>query len=157
MVKLWTHRDRPFAQRDVSGFTLRKRARTDRAQLAKAIAALTTGDTLVVTKLDRLARCTRDLLNTLAAIGDRGATFRGLGDAWANSDTPHGRLMVTVLGGLAQFERYLILARTDEGRTRAKLRGIRFGRRPKLTPHQTSGSFSPKGKGRDVGGYRAEL
>jgi DNA invertase Pin-like site-specific DNA recombinase len=98
-------------------------AKTDLAQLAKAIAVLAEGDTLIVTKLDRLARSTRDLLNTLHAIGKAGATFRSLGDSWANTDTPHGRLMLTVLGGLAEFERHLILARTDEGRKRAQARG----------------------------------
>jgi DNA invertase Pin-like site-specific DNA recombinase len=49
---------------------------------------------------------------------------------------PHGRLMLTVLGGLAEFERHLILARSSEGRIRAKARGVRFGRKPQLTPHQ---------------------
>jgi DNA invertase Pin-like site-specific DNA recombinase len=72
-------------------------ARTDRARLAKAIAALTAGDTLIVTKLDRLARSTRDLLNTLDAIGKAAASFRSLNDSWANTDTAHGRLMLTVL------------------------------------------------------------
>ena len=88
-------------------------AKTDRAQLAKAIAALAEGDTLIVTKLDRLARSTRDLLNTLDAIGKAGASFRSLGDQWADTTTPHGRLMLTVLGGLAEFERHLIPARTS--------------------------------------------
>lgn len=111
-------------------------AKTDRAQLAKAIAALTVGDTLVVCKLDRLARSTRDLLNTLAAVADAGATFKSLGDPWADTTTAHGKLMVTVLGGLAEFERHLILARTSEGRKRAQARGVRFGRKLKLTPHQ---------------------
>ena len=73
-------------------------AKTDRAQLAKAIAALDAGDTLIVTKLDWLARSTRDLLNTLDAIGKAGATFKSLGDAWADT-TPAGKLMLTVLGG----------------------------------------------------------
>ena len=73
--------------------------------------------------LDRLARSTRDLLNTLAAITDRKAGFRSLGDAWADTTTAHGRLMLTVLGGLAEFERDLIRARTGEGRERAKRRG----------------------------------
>src|SRR5215471_4910688 len=110
-------------------------AKTDRQQLAKAIAALGPGDTLVVCKLDRLARSTRDLLNTLAAVGEAGASFKSLGDAWADTTTPAGKLMLTVLGGLAEFERHLILARTSEGRQRAQQRGVRFGRRPKLTVH----------------------
>jgi DNA invertase Pin-like site-specific DNA recombinase len=111
-------------------------AKTDRAQLRKAIAALGTGDVLMVTRLDRLARSTRDLLNTLAAITDRKAGFRSLADAWADTTTSHGRLMLTVLGGLAEFERDLIRARTSEGRERAKARGVKMGRRPKLTSHQ---------------------
>jgi DNA invertase Pin-like site-specific DNA recombinase len=107
-------------------------AKTHRAQLAKAIATLTAGDTLVVCKLDRLARSTRDLLNTLAAIADAGASFRSLGDPWCDTTSAHGKLMVTVLGGLAEFERHLILARTTEGRKRAQARGVRFGRKLKL-------------------------
>jgi DNA invertase Pin-like site-specific DNA recombinase len=109
---------------------------TDRRALGKAVAALAEGDVLLVTKLDRLARSTRDLLNTLATIGDRAAGFRSLGDPWADTTTPHGKLMITVLGGLAEFERHLILARTNEGRERAKARGVRFGRKLKLTKHQ---------------------
>src|SRR5262245_19277644 len=62
--------------------------------------------------------------------------FKSLGDAWADTTTPHGRLMLTVLGGLAEFERELILARTGAGRVRAKAQGVRFGRPPSLTPHQ---------------------
>jgi DNA invertase Pin-like site-specific DNA recombinase len=111
-------------------------AKTDRQQLAKALAALTPGDTLIVTKLDRLARSTRDLLNTLDAIGKAGAAFKSLGDPWCDTTSAHGRLMLTVLGGLAEFERHLILARTSEGRQRAQARGVRFGRKPSLTPHQ---------------------
>ena len=82
---------------------------TDRKALAKAIAALQGGDVLLVTRLDRLARSTRDLLNTLAQIGDRGAAFRSLADAWADTTTAHGKPMITILGGLAEFERSLIL------------------------------------------------
>jgi DNA invertase Pin-like site-specific DNA recombinase len=111
-------------------------ARPDRPQLAKAIAALDAGDVLLVTRLDRLARSTRDLLNIVHAIGERSAAFKSLGDAWADTTTPHGRLMLTVLGGLAEFERSLIAARTSAGRERAKANGIRFGRKPKLTAHQ---------------------
>jgi DNA invertase Pin-like site-specific DNA recombinase len=111
-------------------------AYSDRPQLAKALAALGQGDTLVVCKLDRLARSTRDLLNTLDAIGKAGATFKSLNDPWCDTTTPHGRLMLTVLGGLAEFERHLILSRTAEGRTRAQANGTRFGRKPTLTPFQ---------------------
>jgi DNA invertase Pin-like site-specific DNA recombinase len=111
-------------------------AKTNRPALARAIAALDAGDVLLVTRLDRLARSTLDLLNVLDQVSKRKAGFRSLSDAWADTTTPHGRLMLTVLGGLAEFERSLILTRTGEGRARAMARGVRFGRKPKLTPHQ---------------------
>jgi len=111
-------------------------AKTNWAQLGKVIRRLEPGDVLVVTRLDRLARSTRDLLNVLATIGERNAGFRSLRDTWADTTTPHGRLMLTVLGGLAEFERELIRARTGDGRARAKARGVRFGRPTALTPHQ---------------------
>jgi DNA invertase Pin-like site-specific DNA recombinase len=111
-------------------------AKTDRAQLRRVIDQLEAGDVLMVTRLDRLARSTRDLLNTLAAIADRKAGFRSLADTWADTTTPHGRLMLTILGGLAEFEKELIRARTAEGRERAKARGVKLGRKPKLTDHQ---------------------
>jgi DNA invertase Pin-like site-specific DNA recombinase len=111
-------------------------AKTDRAELAKAIRRLEPGDVLVVTRLDRLARSTRDLLNIVAAIAEHEAGFRSLKDTWADTTTAHGRLMLTVLGGLAEFERELIRARTGEGRKRAKTRGVKFGRPSALTPHQ---------------------
>jgi DNA invertase Pin-like site-specific DNA recombinase len=111
-------------------------AKTNRVQLAKALATLDADDVLMVTRLDRLARSTRDLLNTLATAAERKAGFRSLGDAWADTTSAHGRLMLTVLGGLAEFERELIRARTGEGRERAKARGVKMGRPPKMTPHQ---------------------
>ena len=113
-------------------------AKTDRAELAKVIRRLEPGDVLVVTRLDRLARSTRDLLNVLATVGERQAGFRSLKDTWANTTTPHGRLMLTVLGGLAEFERELIRARTGDGRKRARDRGVKFGRPTALTAHQRS-------------------
>jgi len=111
-------------------------AKSDRAELAKALRTLGPGDVLVVTRLDRLARSTRDLLNVLATISEREAGFRSLKDAWADTTTPHGRLMLTVLGGLAEFERELIRARTSEGRKRAKANGVKFGRPAALTSDQ---------------------
>jgi DNA invertase Pin-like site-specific DNA recombinase len=111
-------------------------AKTDRAQLRRALDQLSKGDVLMVTRLDRLARSTRDLLNTLATITAKGAGFRSLNDTWADTTTAHGRLMLTVLGGLAEFERELIRARTGEGRARAKANGVRPG--PQADAHPSS-------------------
>jgi len=72
----------------------------------------------------------------MEAVAGKGPGFRSLGDTWADTTPPHGRLMLTVLGGLAEFERELIRARTSEGRARAIARGVNLGRKPKLTPHQ---------------------
>jgi DNA invertase Pin-like site-specific DNA recombinase len=87
------------------------------------------------------------LLNVLDAVAKAGAGFRSLADAWADTSTAHGRLMLTVLGGLAEFERELIRARTDEGRKRAQARGVRFGRKLKLTPHQRQEALARKAAG----------
>jgi DNA invertase Pin-like site-specific DNA recombinase len=111
-------------------------AKSDRPELAKLLRAIEPGDVIIVTRLDRLARSTRDLLNVLDEVAKRQAGFRSLKDSWADTTTPHGRLMLTVLGGLAEFERELIRARTGEGRKRAQARGVQFGRPPKLTAHQ---------------------
>src|SRR5260370_24282662 len=111
-------------------------ARSDRKQLTRLMAGLAKGDVLIVTRLDRLARSTRDLLNLLGTIADKGAGFKSLKDNCADTTKAHGRLMLTVLGGLAEFERELIRTRTGEGRARAKARGVVLGRKPKLTGHQ---------------------
>jgi len=120
---------------------------TERKALARAIATLGAGDVLLVTRLDRLARSTRDLLNVLDAVAKAGAGFRSLADSWADTTTAQGRLMLTVLGGLAEFERKLIRARTDEGRKRAQARGVRFGRKLKLTAHQRAEAIDRRSKG----------
>jgi DNA invertase Pin-like site-specific DNA recombinase len=122
-------------------------AKTDRAELAKVIRRLEPNDVLVVSRLDRLARSTRDLLNVLATIAERKAALRSLKDTWADTTTPHGRLMLTVLGGLAEFERELIRARTGEGRKRAKDRGVKFGRPSALTAHQRQEALQRLGNG----------
>jgi DNA invertase Pin-like site-specific DNA recombinase len=110
---------------------------------------LEAGDVVTVTRLDRLARSTRDLLNTLAAITSRKAGFRSMGDTWADTTTSRGRLMLTVLGGLAEFERDLIRTRTGEGRARAVARGQRMGRPPKLTPDQQKDAIKPRDRGEE--------
>src|SRR5262245_37795709 len=107
-----------------------------RAELGKVLKRLQAGDVLVVTRLDRLARSTRDLLNILHSLGERSIGFKSLADAWADTTTPHGRLLVTMLAGIAEFERELIKARTSDGRKRAKARGVKFGRPAALTPQQ---------------------
>ena len=111
-------------------------AKRERAQLDRMLSSLNAGDVVLVTRLDRLARSTRDLLNILGVIADKGASFRSLGDVWADTTTAHGRLMLTVLAGLAEFERELIRTRTGEGRARAKAQGRKLGRKFKLTAHQ---------------------
>ena len=103
-------------------------ARADRAQLRRVIEQLGKGDVLTVTRLDRLARSTRDLLNTLATISGKGAGFRSLHDTWADTTTAHGRLMLTVLGGLAEFEAGLVPVRQPSARSSsAARRAVGYG------------------------------
>lgn len=123
---------------------------THRQQLKRVIDALDEGDVLLVTRLDRLARSTRDLLNTLAHLAEKKAGFRSLGDTWADTTTAHGRLMLTVLAGLAEFERELILTRTSEGRERAKANGVKLGPKYKLTPHQRKEAIARKERGEET-------
>ena len=108
----------------------------NRPQLERVLKGLAAGDVLIVTRLDRLARSSRDLLNVIKQITDVGASFKSIRDAWADTTTAHGRLILTVLAGLAEFERELIVQRTGEGRERAMAKGVAFGRKPKLTHHQ---------------------
>src|SRR3982074_29495 len=95
-------------------------AKSDRKQLAKLMTHLETGDVVVVTRLDRLARSMLDLLTTLNAITKAGSGFKSLRDTWADTTTAQGRLMVNILGSLAEFERELIMARTGEGPRRPR-------------------------------------
>jgi DNA invertase Pin-like site-specific DNA recombinase len=132
--------DRVFSEK-ISG------AVTDRRQLARAIAALSAGDILLVTRLDRLARSTRDLLNVLASISEKGAGFRSIADPMIDTTSPHGKLIIAVLGALAEFERSMILARTADGRKRAQERGVRFGRKPKLSQFQAAEALARRANG----------
>jgi DNA invertase Pin-like site-specific DNA recombinase/predicted nucleotidyltransferase len=110
----------------------------NRSELAKALQVLEAGDTLIVTRLDRLARSSRELLGIIDSIARAGAFFRSLGEAWADTTTDQGRFLLPVLSGLAEFERGRIVARTGAGRARAAARGIQFGRPPRLTADQRS-------------------
>src|SRR5258708_10319625 len=128
-------------------------AKTDRRALQRALAALSQGDVLLVAKLDRLARSTRDLLNTLQAISDHGAGFKVLDNPTMDTTSAHGRLLVSVLGAIAEFELELRRSRCDEGIKRAKANGVRFGRKLKLTPHQMAEAI----RRRDAGEVLTEI
>jgi DNA invertase Pin-like site-specific DNA recombinase len=111
-------------------------AKWDRPQLARLVKALEPGDILIVTRLDRLARSTRDLLNLVHKITEAGAQFRSLADTWCDTTNPHGRLFLTILGGLAEFERSLIMERTQAGIAKARKLGKTFGRPARLNAKQ---------------------
>ena len=111
-------------------------AQPTRRELLRMLKALGPGDVVTVTRIDRLARSTFDLFAIVKQIVDAGAQFRSLAEPWADTATSTGRLMIAILGGLADVERDLIRTRTAEGRSRAKARGQHMGRPPKLTPQQ---------------------
>jgi DNA invertase Pin-like site-specific DNA recombinase len=107
-----------------------------RPEFQRMLDQIRPGDTIIVWKLDRLARSTRDLLNTIETINEAGGKFRSLSEPWANARTQAGKMIMTVFAGLAEFERDLIRERTSAGRAAAKQRGVRFGRPRKLNPDQ---------------------
>lgn len=105
----------------------------DRPELKKMLAKMRPRDVIVVTKLDRLARSTADLLALLAQIADAQAALVSLAEPWADTSSPAGTLIVTVMAGIAQFERERMLERCNEGRRMAKARGVSLGRKPALS------------------------
>jgi DNA invertase Pin-like site-specific DNA recombinase len=111
-------------------------ARPDRRELLKLLKAISAGDIVTVTRIDRLARSTFDLFAIVKQIVDAGGQFRSPAEPWADTATSTGRLMIAILDGLADVERDLICTRTAEGRSRAKARGQHIGRPPKLTQQQ---------------------
>src|SRR5215472_15073970 len=122
-------------------------ARADRPQLAKLMATLKAGDIVVVTKLDRLGRSTRELLDLIDRISKAGAAFRSLGDPLWDTSSAQGRLLSTLLAGIAEFERELIRERTGEGRKRAMANGVKFGRKVKLTDYQRQQAIKRRANG----------
>jgi DNA invertase Pin-like site-specific DNA recombinase len=111
-------------------------AKRDRPQLERLLDHLRVGDVVAVTRLDRLARSTRDLLEIAERIKGAGAGLRSIAEPWADTTTPAGRMILTVFAGIADFERSLIVERTSAGRIAAKARGIRFGPHPSLGTEQ---------------------
>ena len=122
-------------------------ARADRPQLARLMAALQPGDVVLVTKLDRLGRSTRELLDLIEGISKVGAAFRSLGDPLFDTSSAQGQLLATMLAAIAQFERSLIAERTGEGRKRAMANGIKFGRKPKLSDYQRQEAIKRRAAG----------
>jgi DNA invertase Pin-like site-specific DNA recombinase len=108
----------------------------NRPELGRLLDHLRPGDVVTVTRLDRLARNTRDLLDIAERIQEAGAGLSSLAEPWVNTTTPAGRMVLTVFAGIAEFERSLIVERTRSGRVAAKARGVKFGPRPTLTPAQ---------------------
>jgi DNA invertase Pin-like site-specific DNA recombinase len=121
--------------------------RADRPQLAKLMGSLKAGDIVLVTKLDRLGRSTRELLDLIERIGNAGAAFRSLGDPLWDTSSLQGRLLSTLLAAIAEFERELIRERTGEGRKRAMLAGVKFGRKRKLSDYQRAEAIKRRATG----------
>jgi DNA invertase Pin-like site-specific DNA recombinase len=121
--------------------------RADRPQLARLMVAIKPGDIVVVTKLDRLGRSTRELLDLIDRIGKAGASFRSLGDPLWDTSSAQGRLLSTLLAGIAEFERELIRERTGEGRSRAMAAGVKFGRKRKLSEYQRAEALKRRNAG----------
>jgi DNA invertase Pin-like site-specific DNA recombinase len=107
-----------------------------RPEFQRMLDQIRAGDTIVVWKLDRLARSTRDLLESMDTIRQAGGKFQSLSEPWADTTTPAGKMIMTIFAGIAEFERGLIRERTGAGREAARKRGVRFGRPRKLTPEQ---------------------
>ena len=125
-------------------------AQTDRAQLQRALAQLEVGDVLMVTRPDLLACSTRDLLNIVHTITAKKAGIRSMHEGWADTISLLGRMLVTFPGGVAEYERELILARTAKGRARAKEQGQSLGRRDSITLHQRREAMQHKQAGEPV-------
>jgi DNA invertase Pin-like site-specific DNA recombinase len=122
-------------------------AKADRRELLRLLKAVSRGDVVTVTRIDRLARSTFDLFAIVKQIVDAGGQFRSLAEPWADTATSTGRLMIAVLGGLADVERDLIRTRTAEGRSRAVARGQHMGRPPKLTDAQKAEARKRRAEG----------
>jgi DNA invertase Pin-like site-specific DNA recombinase len=121
--------------------------KVNRPELSKLMNALEAGDVVLVTKLDRLGRSTRELLDLIDRIGKAGAFFKSLVDPLFDTSTPTGRLLSTLLAAIAEFERELIRERTGAGRERAKTRGTKFGPKFKLNAHQRAEALRRLGAG----------
>jgi DNA invertase Pin-like site-specific DNA recombinase len=130
--------------------------RADRPQLAKLMASLQPGDMVIVTKIDRLGRSTRELLELIERIAKAGAAFRSLGDPLFDTSSSQGRLLLTLLAAIAEFERDLIRERTGDGRKRAMANGVKFGRKRKLSEYQRQEAIKRRDAGTETLGTIAK-
>jgi DNA invertase Pin-like site-specific DNA recombinase len=121
--------------------------RADRRELLKLQKEVAAGDVVIVTRIDRLARSTFDLFAIVRGIIDAGAQFRSLAEPWADTTTSTGRLMIAVLGGIADVECDIIRTRTAEGRSRAVARGQHMGRPSALTAQQQAEARQRRAEG----------
>lgn len=128
-------------------------AKGGRPQFTKMLESIGAGDVLIVTRLDRLARSTRDLLTVASLLEEKNAKLRSLAEPWADTSTAAGKLMLTIMGGLAEFERSLIIERTAEGREISRRAGRKLGRPSKLSRHQ----LRLASKWRNEGQSKAEI
>jgi DNA invertase Pin-like site-specific DNA recombinase len=140
-------------------------AKRTRPELDRLLGQLRDGDVVIVARLDRLARSTRDLLEIADTIADVGAGLKSLAEPWADTTSPAGKMVLTVFAGIAEFERALILQRTGAGRAAAKSRGVRFGRPERISldqwthygPLLRSGEMSPAVAAKLIGCGRATV
>jgi DNA invertase Pin-like site-specific DNA recombinase len=121
-----------------------------RLEFLRMLDQIREGDTIVVWKLDRLARSTRELLETVEIISEVGARFQSLSEPWADTTTHAGKMIMTVFAGIAEFEREIIRERTAAGREAARCRGVRFGRPRKLNSEQEQLARRLIGEGKPV-------
>lgn len=122
----------------------------ERSALPRLLDYVRAGDVVVVTRLDRLARSVKELLIITEALAKTGANLRSLAEPWADTTSPAGKMVMTVMGGIAEFERQLIIERTATGRQAALENGIRFGRKPALTREQIEAARSLIAQGEPV-------
>jgi DNA invertase Pin-like site-specific DNA recombinase len=109
------------------------KSRDGRPEFQKLMKKVLPGDTIMVTKLDRLARSSVDLMNIMVELKALSVNFRSLEETWCDTTTDVGELIFTIMAGIAKFERKLIRSRTEAGIERAKKLGRHAGRKPALS------------------------
>lgn len=142
--------ERIFAEK-ISG------VRSDRPELRRLLEHVRADDVVTVTRLDRLARSTRDLLDLVEQLNRAGAGFRSLAEPWADTTSPAGKMVMTVMAGIAEFERSLIIERTQRGQQAARERGVKFGAKPKLTERQVRDAQAQIQAGRSMAAVARQL